>query len=82
MQAKNASDINRRMVYSACVMGVGREAIAVMCDILNMPSPCQPSSWNEHTQALYKAHRDAVEEKLAKAREHVHKLHQILLKMM
>lgn len=61
-QAKNASEINRRMVYSACEMGVGHEAIAVMCDILNMPPPCQPSSRNEHTQALYKAHKDAVEE--------------------
>ena len=49
-------------------MGVGREAIAVMCDILNMPPPCQ-------TKALYIAHMDAVDEKLAKARAHVHELH-------
>ena len=59
-KAKNASDINRRMVYSACAMGVGREAIAVMCDFLNMPPPCQPSSWNEHSQTLYQAHKEAV----------------------
>ena len=53
-------------------MGVGHEAIAVMCDILNMPPPCQPSAWKEHSQTLYEAHKKAVDEKLAKAREHVH----------
>ena len=74
-KAKNASDINRRMVYSACEMGVGREAISVMCEILNMPPPCQPSSWNEHSQTLYQAHKQAVDEKLAKARMHVHELY-------
>ena len=42
-RAKNA-DINRCMVYSACEVGVGREAMSVMCDVLNMPPPCQPSS--------------------------------------
>ena len=56
-------------------MGVGREAIAVMCDILNMPPPCQSKAWNDHSQALYNAHKDAVDEKLAKARAHVHELH-------
>ena len=56
-------------------MGVGREAIAVMCDILNMPPPCQTKAWKDHSQALYNAHMDAVDEKLAKARAHVHELH-------
>lgn len=72
---QSASDINRRIVYSACEMGVGREAIAVMCEILNMPPPCQPSAWNEHSQALYNAHKKAVDEKLAKARNCVHELY-------
>ena len=39
-KAQNAVDINRQVVFSACEMGVGREAITVMCDILNMPVPC------------------------------------------
>lgn len=74
-KAKNASDINRRMVYSACEMGVGREAISVMCEILNMPPPCQLTSWNEHSQILYQAHKEAVDEKLAKARAYVRELY-------
>ena len=73
-KAQSAVDINRRMVFSACEMGVGREAIAVMCEILNMPPPCQTKAWSDHSQALYKAHKDAVDEKLAKARAHVHEL--------
>ena len=73
-KAQSAVDINRRMVFSACEMGVGREAIAVMCEILNMPPPCQTEAWSDHSQALYKAHKDAVDEKLAKARANVHEL--------
>lgn len=69
-KAQNAVDINRRIVYSSGEMGVGCEAIAVICDILNMPPPCQPSAWKEHSQTLYEAHKKAVDEKLAKAREH------------
>ena len=46
-----------------------------MCDILNMPPPCQTKAWNGLPQALYKAHKDAVDEKLANARAHVHELH-------
>ena len=36
---QNAMDINKRMVYTASEMGVGREAISVLCDSLNMPPP-------------------------------------------
>ena len=46
-----------------------------MCDILNMPPPCQTKAWKDHSQALYNAHMDAVDDKLAKARAHVHELH-------
>ena len=38
--AKNALHVNRRMVYAASEMGVGRESMSALCDILNMPSPC------------------------------------------
>ena len=74
-KAQNASDVNRRMVYATCEMGVGREAIAVMSDILNMPAPCQPSAWNDHSEALYHAHKKAIDERLSKARAFVHQLH-------
>ena len=40
---QSAMDINRRMVYAASEMGVGRESLTTMCDILNMPSPIKQS---------------------------------------
>ena len=56
------------MGYSACGM-VLNEAIAIICDILNMPPDCQPSSWDEHSQTLYQTLKEAVEEKLTKHSE-------------
>ena len=74
-QASNAMDVNRRIVYSACEMGVGREAIAVMCEIFNMPPPCSTPSWDKHQEALYAAHLKAVATRLEAARQEVHDLH-------
>ena len=70
-KAQNAVDINRLVVFSACEMGVGRDAITVICDILNMPLPCQTKAWHDHSQALCNAHKEAVDGKLARARAHV-----------
>ena len=52
-------------------MGVGREAIAPMCEILNMPPPCSTRSWDEHSGELYKAHKQAVGSKLEAASQEV-----------
>ena len=53
-------DTNRHMVYSAMEMGVGREAMSVMCDIFNMPPPCHHKVWDQHVAALYVARKKAV----------------------
>ncbi|CAB4012625.1 Hypothetical predicted protein [Paramuricea clavata] len=73
---QGAMDINRRMVYAASEMGVGRESMSAMCDILNMPSPCNRSAWNNHVNTLYEAHKKVVAENLEKAREKVSSLHE------
>ncbi|CAB4030850.1 Hypothetical predicted protein [Paramuricea clavata] len=73
---RSSTDVNRRMVYAACEMGVGREAMATMCDIFNMPPPCNQNAWNSHVNALYDAHKKAVSDNLQKAREKVCALHQ------
>lgn len=72
---KNCKDVNRRMVYSAMEMGVGRDNIGVMCDIFNMPPPCHHNSWDRHLDALYKAHKEEVAKQLQQARNEVHALH-------
>jgi hypothetical protein len=45
---QTAMDINRRMVYAASEMGVGRESMSAMHDILNMASLRNRSAWNSH----------------------------------
>ena len=72
---QNSMDANRRMVYSAMEMGVGREGMSVMCDIFNMPPPCQHKAWDNYVAALYEAHKKVISEQLQKARDKVHALH-------
>ena len=74
--AKNALHVNRRMVYAASEMGVGRESMSALCDILNMPSPCNLSAWNNHVNTLYEAHKKVVAENLDRAKEKVTSLHE------
>ena len=57
-------------------MGVGRESMSAMCDILNMPSPCNSSAWNKHVNTLYEAHKKVVAKNLKNAREKVSSLHE------
>ena len=64
-------DINRRMVYSAMEMGVGRDGMSVMCDIFNMPPPCHIIAWKNHASARYESHK----EQLQKARDKVFSPH-------
>ena len=72
---KNSVDMNRRMVYSAMEMGLGRDGMSVMCDVFNMPTPSHPNAWKNHVTALYEAHKKAVSEQFKKAREKVFSLH-------
>lgn len=49
-------DLNRRIVYGTFEMGVGKEGIAKLCEMLNMPFSISLSTWYEHEEALLKAH--------------------------
>ena len=65
----NHADINRRLVYAASETGIGREGMATICGILNMPQPMSAQSWNKHTDGLYDAHKQAIENQLSSTRE-------------
>jgi hypothetical protein len=62
-------------------MGVGREAMSVMCDIFNTPRPppppppCHHNACDQHVAALYVAHKKAAAKQLQKARNKVFSLH-------
>lgn len=47
-----------------------------MCDIFNLPPPCNRSAWNNHINALFDAHKKAVSDNLQKARDKVKSLHE------
>ena len=72
-KSQNASDINHLMVYSACGMVLNAKPLplsVIFWTCHNMPyAICQPSSWDEHSQTIYQAHKEAVEEKLTKHSE-------------
>ncbi|XP_048583267.1 uncharacterized protein LOC5520998 isoform X1 [Nematostella vectensis] len=64
----HAMDINRRLVYAAAETGIGREGMATICEILNMPQPMSSQAWKDHQNTLYSAHKKAVSEHLESSR--------------
>ena len=49
-------DINRRVVYGSFEMGTGREGIAKLCELLDMPFTISGDTWYKHENALLDAH--------------------------
>lgn len=48
-------DINRRVVYAAFEMGIGREGVAKLCEILNMLFSISIDTWYNHEEILHAA---------------------------
>lgn len=67
-------DLNRRVVYGAFEMGLGREGIAKLCEVLDMSFSISIDTWYRHEDALLEAHTDVVREELAKNRAEARKL--------
>ena len=57
-------DINRRMVYAAFEMGIGREGMAKLCEVLNMPFSISIDTWYNHEEILHVAHNKVTKEQL------------------
>lgn len=66
MQGK---DINRRVVYTASEMGIGKEDTSKFCKILNMPFSMRKDTWDSHGDVLIQAHTEVVQVKLNKNRK-------------
>ncbi|KAM7438619.1 hypothetical protein ABFA07_011879 [Porites harrisoni] len=67
-------DVNRRVVYAASEMGIGREDISKFCEILNMPFSMSKDTWHSHEDALLQAHTEVVQVELEKNRKEARKL--------
>ena len=59
-------DVNCRVVYSATEIGIGREDISKLCEILNTPFSRSKDTWHSHEDALLQAHNTVVQVKLDK----------------
>ncbi|KAK3726557.1 hypothetical protein QZH41_001960 [Actinostola sp. cb2023] len=57
-------DINRRAVFASNEVGMGREGLATICEILGMPPPVAPNAWAANDAELCKQHLVAVKEEL------------------
>ena len=57
-------DINRRTNFAMGELGLGREALATICDILNMPPPVSDSAYQKHNRSVNLATRKVLEERL------------------
>ena len=68
-------DMNRRAVFACNEVGIGREALAVICEIFDMPPPVSPNAWTSHDNELYKQHLTVVKEEVSRNVEEVKELH-------
>lgn len=57
-------DINRRTNFAMGELGLGREALATICEILNMPPPVSDSAYQKHNRSVNLATRKVLEERL------------------
>ncbi|KXJ14706.1 hypothetical protein AC249_AIPGENE5012 [Exaiptasia diaphana] len=55
-------DVNRKIVYASNEMGISRESVSKLCEILNMPFSISKATWYSHEAALLKAHKDVAME--------------------
>jgi len=56
--------LNERIVYGAFEMGVGKEGISKLGEMLNKPFSMSLSTWYDHEELLSKAHNEIVQEQL------------------
>ena len=66
--SKHGVDVNRRSTFAACAVGIGRETLHTICDILNMPPPVAPSAYSDQVIAIHDAQKIVIENRLADAR--------------
>lgn len=62
-------DINRRAVFASLETGLGRESLATICELLELPTPVLPSSYVNHEETILDAQLEIVEQYLKEARD-------------
>ena len=57
-------DINRRTVYASGELGLGRESLATLCEIMNLPSPVYDNCYQDHIKSIHSTTKVVLEKKL------------------
>ena len=60
-------DINRRSVFAAGELGIGREGLATLCEIMNLPAPVYNNSFSDHMKFVHESTKACLEEKLTES---------------
>ena len=47
-------------------MGIGKEGVAKLCEILDMPFSISADTWYKHEEVLSQAHKEVTKDQLAK----------------
>ena len=58
-------DVNRRTNFAKGELGLGREALSTICEILNMPPSVSDSAYQKHNRSVNLATKNVLEEKYA-----------------
>ena len=73
-RSSQGKDIDRRMVYVSYEMGVGKEGIAKLSEVLNMPFTMSKLTWYSHEDVLLQAHEDVMHKMLESNREEARRI--------
>ena len=73
-RSNQGKDINRRIVYASYEMGVRKEGIVKLCEVLNVPFSMSKLTWYNHEDMLFEAHQDVVLAMVEKNREEARKI--------
>lgn len=57
-------DINRRTVFAAGELGLGREGVAMLCDIINLPNPLYDTAFQKHVKGIHNSTNTVLDNEL------------------
>ena len=60
----HVSDINRRAAFAMSKVDLGRQELAVICEIMNLPPPLSDSNFQTHNNAVHEATTKVVNTKM------------------
>ena len=66
-------DVNTRATFAMSELGLGREGLATICEIVNIAAPLSDSNYQQSKKHIHSAINGVLDEKLVSAAQQVHK---------